>query len=284
MWAGVDLGFFEGLGAEIKNGRDFASADLIGRPGAGRTSVIVNTSFVQYVLGGGNPIGRHFRYLGAPGQPPSEWYEIVGVVGRLGMNELNPERDEGVYQPFAPGELHPIWTAVRVGQNPTSFLPRLREITAEVDPDAMIQYSSSLADAPNETRTGIGYAVLLLAFLSSVAVVLSSAGLYALMSFTVSQRTKEIGIRTALGARPSRIVLAVAKRAFLQLVIGVVVGAGFAVWFLSQLDGDEQSQGANWPLMMTAVTTFVLVVGMLACVSPTLRGLRIRPIEALKNG
>jgi putative ABC transport system permease protein len=283
-WARVDVGFFRGLGAQIQNGRDFSTSDLTGTPVSSRPSAIVNTAFVEYLLGGGNPIGRHFRYLNAPGQPPSEWYEIVGVVGHLGMNDLNSVRDEGVYHPAAPGELHPIWMAVHVGENPVSFLPRLREITTGVDPDAMIQSPASLADAPNGNRSLNAYALLLMAVLAGVAVVLSSAGLYALMSFTVSQRTKEIGIRTALGARPSRIVLAVAKRAFLQLLVGVLMGAGVGLWLLSQVEGEDNLNGANLPLMMLAVSTLVLVVGMLACLSPTLRGLRIRPVDALKNG
>jgi ABC-type antimicrobial peptide transport system permease subunit len=200
------------------------------------------------------------------------------------MNEMNPERDEGVYHPAAPGEIHPIWTAVRVGENPMSFLPRLRAIATEVDPDAMMQYAAALSDAPNEERTATGYATLLLAFLSGVAIVLSGAGLYALMSFTVSQRTREIGIRTALGARPGGIVLTIARRAFLQLVAGVFVGVALGAWLISEVSGDESTRGANWPLMLATIAVFVLLVGMLACVAPTLRGLRIRPVEALKEG
>jgi predicted permease len=284
MFARVDVGFFDGLGVQIQNGRDFTTSDLIGTLERDRTAVIVNSAFVEHVLGGGNPIGRHLRYLVPGGQEPGPWYEIVGVVGHLGMNEMNPERDEGVYHPAAPGEIHPIWTAVRVGEEPMSYLPRLRAITSEVDPDAMIQYPSALSDAPNDERTVTGYGILLLGFLSGVAIVLSGAGLYALMSFTVSQRTREIGIRTALGARPGRIVVAIARRAFVQLVSGVLAGVALGLWLISQVSGDESTRGANWTLMLATIAGFVFLVGMLACVAPTVRGLRIRPVEALKEG
>src|SRR5688572_27653609 len=156
----------------------------------------------------------------------------------MGMSERNPGRDEGVYHPAAPGEVHPIWTSVRVGENPMSFLPRLRQITSEVDPDAMIQFPGSLDRAPNEEQTLNGWITLLLAALSGIAIVLSGAGLYALMSFTVSQRTREIGIRAALGARPGRIIVAIARRAFLQLVGGIAVGVAVSLWLLSEISGD----------------------------------------------
>jgi hypothetical protein len=282
MFARVDVGFFDGLGAEIRTGRGFTTSDLIGTERE-RTAVIVNSAFVQYVLGGGNPIGRHIRYVVPEGQQPGPWHEIVGVVGHLGMNELNAERDEGVYHPVAPGELHPIWTAVRVGENPLSFLPRLRAVTSDVDPDAMIQFPGSLDAPPNDDRTGIGYAILLLGFLSTVAIVLSGAGLYALMSFTVSQRTREIGIRSALGARPQNIVAAIATRAFLQLVGGVLTGLAFSAWFIPQVAGDDLTRGANWPVIIAGIAGLMITVGMLACLAPTIRGLRIRPIEALKE-
>jgi predicted permease len=281
MFARVDVGFFEGLGAPVEMGRDFSTADLVDV--SARTAVIVNSAFVEHVLGGGNPIGRHVRYLVPEGQQQGPWYEIVGVVGHLGMNALNPTRDEGVYHPIAPGELHPIWTAVRVGENPVAFLPRLRGITSEVDPDAMIQSPATLADPPNSGRDEIGYAILLLALISSIAIVLSGAGLYALMSFTVSQRTREIGIRTALGARPGSIIVAIGRRAFLQLVAGIAVGVAVGIWLLSEMEGDSELRGANWTMMLTAIAAFVLLVGMLACVAPTVRGLSIRPVEALKQ-
>jgi hypothetical protein len=277
------------LGARIENGRDFTNSDLLGTLDRDRTSVIVNIAFVEHVLGGGNPIGRRVRYLGGgpdlarEGQEPSPWYEIIGVVGHLGMNETNPERDEGMYHPVAPAELNPIWTAVRVGEDPMSFLPRLRQIASEIDPDAMIQYPASLDHAPNEVLTATRWFTLLFAFLASIAIVLSGAGLYALMSFTVSQRTREIGIRTAVGARPGRIVVAIARRAFLQLVGGITLGVAVGIRLISMLS-DDTMRGANWPLMMVGIAGFVLLIGMLACLAPTLRALRIRPVEALKEG
>lgn len=280
--ATVDIGFFDGLGAKILHGRDFTAADVVAAPEE-RAPVIVNTGFVEEVLGGRNALGRRVRYAVSPGQEPGPWYEIVGVVGPLGMNALSPSRDQGLYHPAASGELHPVWMAIRVGDEPLGFLPRLRRIAAEVDPAATVQYADVLSDAPNMERAANLYGFLLLAFLCVMAIVLSGAGLYALMSFTVSHRTREIGIRTALGALPARIVVAIGRRAFLQLLAGTVVGAvmgGLLMYAVREAD----IPGPDPLLTVAACSGIMMVVGMLACLQPTLRGLRIEPVEALKEG
>ncbi len=99
----VDVNFFRDLGRPILQGRDFGSGDIPDERGAHRDAVIVNTTFVEHVLGGRRPIGRRIRYV-RRNADPSPWYEIVGVVGPLGMNPTNPARDEGVYHPAGPGK------------------------------------------------------------------------------------------------------------------------------------------------------------------------------------
>ncbi len=281
--ATVDIGFFDGLGADVLVGRGFDTRDLAGAPGESRSAVVVNTAFVEHVLGGRNPIGRRVRYVVPTGRDPGPWYEIVGVVGHLGMNALAPARDEGMYHPAAAGELYPVWMAIRLGEDPLAFVPRLRRIASEVDPEAMIQYPQVLSDAPNIDKTVNLYSYLLLLFLCGITLLLSAAGLYALMSFTVSQRTREIGIRTALGARPERILIAIARRAFLQLVTGIAAGVAVGVGLLYSLR-HANIPGPDPALTLAACSAFMLLVGMTACLEPTLRGLRIQPVEALREG
>lgn len=282
--ARVDIGYFEGLGAEMHAGRTFNSADLAGSLDDGRTSVVVNSSFVENILGGRNPLGQRFRYSVPEDQPPGPWYEIIGVVGHLGMNDGDPGRDEGIYHPVAPGELHPIWTAVRVGPDPTDFTPRLREVTALANPQAMIQYPAALDDAPNGDKQAVTYGSLVLLFLSAVALILSGAGLYALMSFTVTQRTREIGLRTALGARPRDIFTAIARRALFQLVAGTVLGVVLGLWIVTDVVGNRSDYTVDPALILAGCAVLMFTIGMFACLGPTLRGLGIKPVEALKEG
>ena len=280
--ATVDLGFFDALGHDVLVGRGFNRGDLVGTPGGHRSSVIVNTAFVEHVLGGRNPIGRRVRYVVRGEQEPDPWYEIVGVVGHLGMNSVS-SRGEGMYHPAAAGEIHPLMMAIWLGEDPLAFVPRLRAIAGEVDAGAMIQWPDVLSDSPNLDKTLNQYGYLLLVFLCGITLMLSGAGLYSLMSFTVSQRTREIGIRTALGARPEVIVIAIARRAFLQLAAGITGGAALGAVLLYSLR-EADIPGPDPVLTLVACSAFMLLVGLLACLEPTLRALRIEPVEALNEG
>lgn len=279
--ARVDVGYFDALDQPILSGRDFDAGDLVDD----RSAVIVNQSFVDRVLGGRNPLGRRVRYW-SPDQEPGPWaFEIVGVVGRLGMNATNPDADQGLYHVVAPGALHPVNFAVRTGNDPERVTPRLRSVVAEIDPGAWLENTIALDEVPDVERRVLTLYTSFVMSLAGIAVVLSAVCLYALMSFTVAERTREIGIRTALGGRPAAIVSAIAKRAFLQLSAGVSIGAALSALMLSQLTGSSTTLlgTSNWPLAVGVIALFVIAVGMLACLKPTLRALRIRPVEALKN-
>lgn len=282
--ARVDVDFFRSLRQPVLQGRDFDRADVGDISGGTSASVIVNTSFVEHVLQGRNPIGRRIRYVGQSREDPDRRYEIVGVVDHLGVNTIKPERDAGVYHPVARGRLDPVRIAVHVGADPAAFAPRLRRIVGEVDPTAMVDDPMPLDETFSEDRVIAEWTTLLLALLAATAIVLSAAGLYALLAFTVSSRTREIGVRSALGAQPRRIVGTVARRIFLQLALGVLLGA-IGGWILIQANADDPDLRRADPfglLVLTSVAT--LVVGMLACLPPLRRGLRIRPVEALEEG
>ena len=279
--ARVDPGFFEALGQPILDGRGFGAGDL----GTDRSAVVVNTRFVERVLGGRNPIGRRLRYW-SPEQEPGPWaHEIVGVVGPLGMNALNADLDQGVYHAAAPGELHPLHFAVRVGPDPLRFAPRLREIVAGIDAGALTDAPMPLDQVPDPNRQIMELGSWLLLLLAGIAVVLAAACLYALMSFTVAERTRESAIRAALGARPARIVTTIARRAFVQLALGVTIGAALSAGVLSLLGSTEGSalRTTNWPVSVSLLALLMVAVGLLACLRPTLRLVRIQPLEALKS-
>ena len=125
----------------------------------------------------------------------------------------------------------------------------------------------------------------LVVLIAGIAVVLSGSCLYALISFTVTERTRETGIRTALGAPRANIVLLVGKRAFLQLSARGLIGAALSAVVLSGFGGQMESVTLlpeSWPLTVCIIIVIVLAVGMLACVKPTLRALRIAPVDAMR--
>ena len=277
--ARVDVDFFQDLHRPILEGRDFDFRDVPEGRGARGTTAIVNTSFVEQVFGGQSPIGKRFRY--PRGAPPRPWYEIVGVVGRLGTNPLNPARDAAVYHVV--GESRVMSIVIETGEDPTAFTPRLRAIAAGVDPNAMIRRTTPLSDLAAVETAPFRYLALALVLSSVIAILLSTAGLFALMSFTVAQRTREIGVRTALGAHPWSIVSTIGRRAAIQLTLGVVLGAPVAAVVLANLSQNPLMMPQNVALVVGSVVAGTMLVGMCACLVPTLRGLRIQPTEALRE-
>jgi len=280
----IDVSFFAGLDRPILAGRDFTASDVEGPPGnpassRRHTAVIVNESFVRHVLGGRNAVGQRFRY---ESQREDEWYEIVGVVGSFGTNPRNPARDAAIYHPLAPGEVNPIRYTVEVAGDPETFVRPFRRIAASVDPEATADSRLLASSIRTEFRNFRSMSLLMLA-LASAAFVLSATGIYALLSFTVSQRTREIGIRTALGARTTDIVAAVARRAAVQVGIGLALGVACGWVLLDNQRNQVALEVGNIPLTLALTAAVAACVCVLACAYPTLRGLRIQPTEAFRE-
>jgi hypothetical protein len=279
--ARVDPSYFEALGQPTLQGRGFDAGDL----GDDRTAVVVNETFVAQVLGGRNAVGRTLRYREGTWYtwPEQGTYVIVGVVPELGSNVTNPTTEGAIYHAVAPGELNPIRIAVWRVDDPVAFAPRLRTLVDQADPELLLSDIVALDDVVSWTRIVYGMSGAASVALIVVLLILSVSGIYALMSFTVSERTREIGIRTALGADRTRIAFTVAWRSLVQLAIGIVLGIPIAAWFLGSASdfGSGSPSLALAPLMGVAMIV-VIVLG--ACLRPTLRALRIAPTEALREG
>jgi hypothetical protein len=271
-------GFFEGMGRPLLAGRDFDAADLEGE----RRAVIVNAAFVENVLDGGSPLGRRLRYPTEGGDAP--WYDIVGVAPDLGMDPLNPSGGAGVYHPVAQGELVAPWFAMHVGANAVTYLPRFREMIADVDPAVVLELPSTLADwGPGDDRRLMLVMVAGSMTLAVILLALAASSIYAIMAFTVAQRTREIGVRSALGARPTEIGATIARRAALQLGIGVLVGMPIAqrLYYLTQ--ENPAAKGAAVVAAVVSALGVVLLLAAIACGAPLARALRVQPTEALRG-
>jgi putative ABC transport system permease protein len=252
-------------------------------------SIVVSRRFAEIVFGDGNPIGRRVRYVGrsreagSASPPLGHWFEVAGVVADFPPDGAGDARaDARVYHLAAPGDVHPVLLAVRVrGISPSSFTNRLREISAAVDPTLQLRRISSAEQvAKREQRLMRLLGGTLAAVMLSV-VALSAAGIYSLMSFTVSRRRKEIGIRAALGADPSQILAGIFKRAVGQLAAGAALGLAVAGG-LEYLSGGGLVEGRG-AVILPMVAALMTTVGLLAAWGPARRGLRIHPTEALRE-
>ncbi|MES2522090.1 MAG: ABC transporter permease [Gemmatimonadota bacterium] len=276
----VDADYFEVLDAPVRAGRAFTASDLA----PGSRVVIVNESFVRLVLGGRNPIGRRLRYAWrnsesgplSDGAGPAPWHEIVGVVPDLGMAASADPKVAGFYHPLAADVVVPLHVAVRVrGGDAAEFAPRLRAVAAAVDPTLRVD---GVARMDTLSDAGIAFAmfwVRLLAVVSAVAMLLSLAGIYSVMSFTVTRRTREIGIRVALGASRRRVLAAVFARPLAQVGLGVVAGGVITAMFNDSVQLAALAGALGY-------STLMLGVCLLACIVPTRRALQVQPTEALR--
>ena len=233
-------------------------------------------------MGGGNPIGRRVRYLRRAGDgvsEPSPWYDVVGVVANVRATEVTGV----VYHPLTPGGRHPVSLTLRAGGVPTDVAPRARTLVSREHPAARVEEVRSIDAIYREHAIGNNMGASSLAALTLSVLLLSAAGMYALMSFTVNQRRREIGIRAALGAQPGRLLAGIFRRALGQLGAGVTGGmlvALLADYYLPI----EAAGGWNIPGVVPAAGLVMLLIGLAAAVGPARRGLRVHPTEALRDG
>jgi hypothetical protein len=288
--ASVAPDYFEVVRAPILQGRGFHAGDVAAEGGSG--GVVVNQSFVELVLGGRNPIGRRIRYVHREEQERlspeaarrEPWYQIVGVVRDMGMGSTKDPKRAGFYHPASAADVAPVQLAVHVRGEAAAFAPRLREIASGVDPTLRLHATVPLATVNKAELDFIDFWFRLLLAVSVLALTLSLAGIYAVMSFTVARRTREIGIRSALGANPRRLVLSVLRRPLTQVAFGVVGGAGLIgtlIFGVTTASGGSTSpRGA---MMLAAYALVMLGVCLLACIVPARRALRVQPTEALRG-
>jgi predicted permease len=277
---------FETYGAKLLAGRSFTSADL----GEAHTA-IVNHAFVDEFLSVATPsdaLGVQFRYV-VPGQPgssggarPDPVYEIVGVVEDFPRFPREPgsDGDPTTYHPAAAGDLHPVVLSVKLGGAvPPPFFDRFRAIAAEVDPALQLRRLMPLANYYDELRSFWRYVAWGIGLITVSVLLLSTAGMYALMSFTVAQRTREIAIRAALGAAPRRLLFSIFGRATRQLALGLAAGSLLATGIFGAAD---VGLSASVPVVLI-VSAMMVLVGLLAASGPARRGLRIEPSDALRT-
>ena len=268
----ISRGFFGAFGTSVVAGRDFRPLDFE----TGRV-MIVNQSFARHVFGGRNPIGQRIRIV--DGEVSSfageQWYEVVGMVKDFGWQLPRPQEQSAMYLPSVPAPAGRAGSiAVRV-RDPEAFTERLRSVAAEVDPSIRLTEVTPLTNAGGGEAKGNWALTSVVGLVSFIVLLLSATGIHSLMSFTVSRRTREIGIRAALGARPGSIVAGIFGRALLQISAGLVAGSALVV-FVGSLGSTREV------LVLLAADGIMLVAGLAACVVPLRRALGINPTEALR--
>ena len=278
--ASVEPSYFEALEAPIAAGRGFNPADMA--PGV--NVAIVDQGFVDIVLQGRNPIGEQVRFIDDGTAKTNPWYEIVGVVKDLDLGSPNrKDRVAGFYMPAPVERFSRVYMLVHARGEPMALVPKVREIAETVSPTLRL----SGFQRADEVRSGTMWLMVLRASIGMtiIAVLLSLAGIYAVMSFIVSRRTREIGVRVALGASRASVVGAIFRRPLIQVGVGIVAGAALIA---AGRNLETEMPGLNGQLslgdvaLIVAYAFLMLGVCLLACVVPTRRALGVEPTIALR--
>ena len=288
--ASIHPSYFDVLESPVLSGRDFTIADL--SPNA--RVVIVDQGFVDRVMSGRNPIGDRVR-LHAGQTPdsnaaPQPWYEIVGVARELGMAEVGQyTRPAGVYLPAVPGSSGAVSMIVQAQGDPLTTAPRIRQLAMAVDPTLRVEEMTPLDQMATPMLWFLGLWMKIIVGLTAVALLLSLAGIYAVLSYIVARRTREIGVRVALGGSARQVITSIFRRPLIQVTLGVIAGslliAVGAIALQQRLEFQAiKPEGLTLADvgLLSGYAIFMLGVCMLACVVPTRRALRVEPSVAMR--
>ena len=273
----VSNGYLEAIGARPIAGRLLTATDFV--EGAAPVAV-VNEPFARRFFGARNAIGRRIRVEETGVDRREEpWREVVGVVPDLGMSVGDPALAGGFYFPVRDETLY--YLAIRTTADPLTLVAPLRAAVANVDPDLQLEEIRTLEEAGREERVFLSGVALALTAMGGMALLLSIVGIYALLSFMVTRRTREIGIRIALGATRRQVLRAITGGALVYLAIGGILGSGLGLMLAQMRSVILISIPAPGVWMPATIFLTLAVAGGVACWLPARRALGIRPSEAL---
>jgi putative ABC transport system permease protein len=276
-------GYFQTMGARLSAGRDFTEADKSNAPQV----LIVNETLARRYFGSESAIGKRLRLGGADSTQP--WRTIVGVVDDLQQSRW-AETGAEVYLPFAqdasfysrPSTHLSMTLVARTTGNPAAMVKALQQEVWALDSNIPVSRVVTMEQAVSKALWQPRFSMLLLAVFAMAAVLLAAAGVYGVISYAVTERTGEIGVRLALGARQGDVLRLVLRQGLLLAVVGIAVGLGGAYAFSHVMAHLLYEVGTADPMAFLAAPVLLLLVAALACYLPARRASRIDPMQALR--
>jgi putative ABC transport system permease protein len=268
----VSDGYFSALGISVKRGREFSKSDSA----KAQPVVIVNDRFERVYLDGNSPVGLHLRIGGV--SP-----EVVGVVGSLRTSKLTNEAQPEIYVPYEQDPVPSMCLVVRSNSEPSNMVSAVRAAIASIDPNQPIADVSSMNERISMSIWDFRFMAVLLGALGAVALILSLIGIYGVVSYQTNERTHEIGMRMALGARPRDIKKLVLREGLMIAAIGVVIGIGVSIASGRLLESFLYGVStADW-ITYAVVALLTILTTLFACYSPADRASRIDPMRVIRH-
>ncbi len=268
----VAPGFFEMMRIPRIEGRDFTEQDDLKKTPV----MVVNESFARRFFAGNNPIGRKVRFWGA-------WFSIVGVVKDAKYNSLAEDPQPFIYVQQVYSNDSSISFLIRSADASVDSLAILRRELAAMDPNIPVFEIMSMTDYMGGSLFSQRVAASLLSVLGGISLVLATLGIYGLMAYTVSQRTQEIGIRMAMGARRGNVLGMVIAQGMGLTAAGLLLGIGAALAAARLISGLLFRVSADDPSIFAGAAAFLASVALLANILPAWRAAKVDPIVALRH-
>jgi putative ABC transport system permease protein len=270
--------YFKTMGIPLVSGRVFTQRDSVNAPG----TIIINQEFARQYFLGENPIGKRLKPGISTTEKEADWREIVGVVGDVRNRNLSSELRAGYFVPQAQVPFNQMSIVVRTTGDPKALVTAVQNEVHSMDRELPVFNVKTMEEYISATVAAPRFNATLLVIFASVALVLTIVGLYGVMSYTVAQRTNEIGIRMALGAQRGDVLRLIVSQGFKLVLLGLAIGLAGAFALTRVISSLLFGVTTKDPITFAAVTTLLTVVALLACYIPARRATRLDPLSALR--
>ncbi|HEV2699320.1 MAG TPA: ABC transporter permease [Terriglobales bacterium] len=277
----ASAGYLRTLGVPLIGGRWIEYRDHEGAPAV----VVVNSNFARTYFPDQSPLGQHIQ-IGATPDPSTPWMEIVGVIGEV-KQALASESAAEMYVPYRQADqVLPVTTmslVVRTAGDPLAQANAVRAVAHRIDPNQPITAISTMEENVSKSISEPRFRTSLLAAFAGIALVLAAIGIFGVMAYSVTQRTREIGVRMALGASRTRVLQLVLGQGARLTLLGVGIGVAASLLVTRYASGMLFNVRPYDPLTLIEVAAGLVIVSLAACYVPALRATRVSPIAALRE-
>lgn len=274
----VSPAYFRTLGIPLLKGRYLLEEDNADSPPV----MVISESMAKRYFAGEEPIGMRLKTGGCA---ECDWTTIVGVVGDVKNEGLSAEDDSAMYCPFTqePLNIRQMTLVVRTDTEPASLVPTIRREVNSIDPELALANIRTMDQLISRSLGPSRYRGVLLGIFAIVALTLAAVGIYGVIAYAVSQRTREIGIRIALGARKRDIFRMVVGHGMTLSLIGVAAGAAASLALTRYLSSLLYGVSSTDPVTFMSVVLLLVGVALLACSLPARRATKVDPMVALRT-
>jgi putative ABC transport system permease protein len=270
-----DASYFETIGIPLLRGRNFTEVE----DAQARHVVVVSESFARKYFPGEDPVGKRIAVHMFDKPNPTE---IVGVVGDVRYDSLTDAAEPTVYFPLPELTYSFMTLVIRADGDPAQLTPAVRREISGIDPDQPVSDVRTMNQVMAETVGRARFSTLLFGLFAGLATLLAAVGIFGVMNYSVTLRTREIGLRMALGAQPARVLMLVLKQGLLLTLVGVGIGLAVALALTRVMSSLLFGVNATDPATFVAIVPLLTAVSLLACYIPARRATRIDPLVALR--